>query len=211
MSNLYLVRHGQSLWNLENRFTGKVNIPLSNYGREQATKLSPFFAKINLDMVFVSSLIRAQETALIALAQYSRTCQLVKTEDDILSNNLPLIIDARINERDYGELQGMNKQEIARKFGNEQVKNWRRSYAERPKNGESLADTCQRVDSFLQDVLKPQLKMQKNIAIFAHGNSIRALHKIILELSDIDIVEFEVQTGDILHYIYSGGKFEFQS
>lgn len=211
MSNLYLIRHGQSLWNLENKFTGSINIPLSTFGREQAQSLCQFFASLAVDYAYTSSLIRAQETALIALADIERTCQLIKHIDELMPGNLALQFDARLDERNYGSLQGMNKTAAAKQFGAEQIKAWRRSFSSRPDNGESLADTCVRVAEFISSELQAKLDSKQNIAIFAHGNSIRAMHKLLTNTSEQAIINFEVNTAEILHYTYTGGEFELQA
>lgn len=211
MANIYLVRHGQSCWNLQNKFTGSVNIPLNANGRAQARALADTFAKLNLDIVYTSSLIRAQETALLALESYAKTCQFIDDQSKTIQGNLPIIVDSRLNERGYGELQGMNKDDAREKFGVEQVQLWRRAYADVPPAGESLAMTVARVNEFAEQILFEQLNSGLDIAIFAHGNSIRALHKIFLNVSESEIMQFEVATAELLHYQYIGGRFELQS
>lgn len=211
MARVYLVRHGQSCWNLANRFTGSVNIPLTDKGRAEALEVANKFNNIDFSHVFVSSLIRAQETALLALSTQTKTCELVD-KFPAQAGNLALKIDARLNERHYGKLQGMNKDQARQEFGAEQVHSWRRAYSERPPAGESLSDTVDRVRPFYEHELMPILSAEPSakIIIFAHGNSIRALHKLFLELSPAEIINFELKTGTVLHYSFDGVRFDFQ-
>lgn len=206
MSRIFLIRHGQSAWNLENRFTGAVDIALTNKGREEAKKASEMLASSTIDLAFCSNLIRAQETAVIALASQAKACQRVEN-GHFFHGTLPMVIDSRLNERSYGALQGMNKDQARAEYGDSQVQIWRRSYANRPPKGESLADTAIRVSDFVNDKLLTYLNQGMNVAIFAHGNSIRALHMLFLEIDSETIMQFEVATGQILTYEFSEEKF----
>ena len=210
MAEIYLIRHGQSCWNLANRFTGSINIPLTPKGRAEALEIADRFINIDFSHVFVSDLIRAQETALLALSTQKRTCELVESAPAIY-DNLAIKTDARLNERDYGKLQGMNKDQARQEYGLEQVHSWRRAFSERPPAGESLADTVERVRPFYEHNLMPVLNAEPGakIAIFAHGNSIRALHKLFLGLSSAEIIKFELKTGAVLHYSFDGARFDF--
>lgn len=183
MAILILLRHGQSTWNKENKFTGWVDVELSERGiaeaHEAAIKLAS--SDFTIDVVFTSVLKRAINTATI-----------VATE---LKIDTKFIQDEALNERHYGDLQGMNKDEMRVKFGSEQVHIWRRSFDIRPPNGESLKDTCERVVPYYLENIKPLLKSGKNVLVVAHGNSLRGLIKELEMISEQDIVSVEVPTG----------------
>lgn len=182
MSNLVIVRHGQSQWNLENRFTGWVDIDLSPLGEEEAHEAGKKLKGYKFDKAFTSALIRAQKTLEIILSEMK-------------VNNLPIEKDKALNERMYGDLQGLNKDETRKEFGDEQVRLWRRSYDVAPPNGESLKDTAARVLPYYEEKIKPELKSGKNILIVAHGNSLRALVMFLEKLSKEEIVNTEIPTG----------------
>jgi 2,3-bisphosphoglycerate-dependent phosphoglycerate mutase len=182
MSTLVIVRHGQSQWNLENRFTGEIDVPLTEEGRREALKAGQQLKGYTFDLAFTSVLIRAIETLQIIL-------------DTIGQQNLPVIRDKALNERNYGELQGLNKSETARQFGDEQVQLWRRSYTVAPPGGESLKDTADRVIPYFDNCIHPQLEDGKNILISAHGNSLRALMMHLEKMSPEEIVHTELPTG----------------
>ena len=208
MHKIYLVRHGQSYWNLENKFTGSCDIALTEQGRAEAQQVAEFLKGININYAFSSSLIRAQETALLALSQQGIACQ--RTTTAIKTNTvLSICADPRLNERSYGELEGLNKDAARKQYGPEQIKLWRRGYMDCPPGGESLFDTVARVQAFVNAALTSILNSEDNlnIVIFAHGNSIRALHKIFTFSSDSEIIKFEVNTGQVLAYQYSNGKY----
>ena len=184
MPQLVIVRHGQSLWNLENRFTGWIDIDLSEKGIEEANSAGELIRKNNFkfDKAYTSALIRAQKTLDIIL-------------DKIEQKGIPVEYDKALNERMYGDLQGLNKDETRKKFGDEQVKLWRRSYNVAPPNGESLKDTAARVIPYWNSHIIPDLKSGKNILIAAHGNSLRALVMFLEKLSEDEIVQTEIPTG----------------
>lgn len=205
MSKIFLIRHGQSYWNLENKFTGSIDIGLTDLGRKEALRVAKDLQPLDIQLAFASDLIRAQETAMIALSLQAKACQ--RTTGKIEKDTLPIIIDARLNERSYGDLQGMDKNTARQKFGSEQVHKWRRGFAERPPAGESLADTVARVNNFITEQLLSALNQYDNIAIFAHGNSIRAIHMLFTSTSENDITKFEVATGQLLSYEFVNNKF----
>lgn len=182
MSELVLIRHGESQWNLENIFTGWIDIPLSKGGEEEAKKAGEKLKGLKFDVIFTSVLQRAIKTYEIA----SKVAGL---------DTLPVFKDKALNERMYGDLQGLNKDETRKKFGDEQVKIWRRSYDVAPPHGESLKDTSDRVMPYYHAKIEPYLKEGKNVLIFAHGNSLRALIMHLDNLSKEEIVEFEIPTG----------------
>jgi 2,3-bisphosphoglycerate-dependent phosphoglycerate mutase len=187
MPDLILLRHGQSQWNLENRFTGWVDVPLSAKGEAEARAAGEKLRGRRIDQVFISTLVRAAETARLAL----ETAGL---------GPLPTERDAALNERMYGDLQGMNKAEAAERFGAEQVKRWRRSYDERPPGGESLADTAARVLPYWERHILPDLRAGKNVLVAAHGNSLRALVMHLDGLTTAQVLELEIPTGVPLLY-----------
>lgn len=187
MSKLVIVRHGQSQWNLENRFTGWVDIELSPKGIEEAHNAGKKLKGFEFDMAFTSALKRAQNTLYIIL-------------DEIGQNNIHVEFDKALNERMYGDLQGLNKDETRKQFGEDQVKIWRRSYDIAPPNGESLKDTAARVLPYWNYNIVPQLKAGKNILISAHGNSLRALIMHLEKLTKEQILETEIPTGSPKYY-----------
>ncbi|MEZ4671805.1 MAG: 2,3-diphosphoglycerate-dependent phosphoglycerate mutase [Anaerolineae bacterium] len=185
---LILVRHGQSQWNLENRFTGWVDIPLTDAGREEARKAGELLRDYTFDHAFTSALNRAQETLQIILVNIGQT-------------TVPVDRDQALNERYYGDLQGLNKAETAAKFGDEQVHIWRRSYDTPPPNGESLKDTGARVMPYYHAHIEPLLLGGKSILVVAHGNSLRALVMKLENISEQDIPNLNIPTGAPLRYV----------
>ena len=190
MSKLILLRHGQSKWNLENRFTGWTDVPLTEKGITEARLAGKLMKKrnINIDLIFSSVLQRANDTALHALKQMNLNC----LWDD---NNLIMIKDQRLNERDYGDLVGLNKKETADKYGNKQVHIWRRSFAVPPPGGESLKDVVARVKPYYDKFIEPEIKNNKDIIIVAHGNSLRAIMIRIGLYKPEEISQIELPTG----------------
>ncbi len=188
MPKLVIVRHGQSQWNLENRFTGWIDVDLSPAGIEEANKAGDKLKGYEFDIAFTSNLIRAQ-----------RTLDII--QDSIGGKDIPVFKDKALNERMYGDLQGMNKDECREKFGADQVKIWRRSYDIPPPNGESLKDTSDRVLPYYHERIEPELKAGKNVLISAHGNSLRALIMHLEKLSKEEILETEIPTGSPKEYI----------
>ncbi|KXK45655.1 MAG: phosphoglycerate mutase 1 family protein [Chlorobi bacterium OLB5] len=182
MPNLVLIRHGQSQWNLENRFTGWIDIPLSPNGEEEARIAGEKLKGMKFDHAFTSALIRAQKT-------YSIAAQVAGF------NNLVCEKDEALNERMYGDLQGLNKDECREKFGKDQVHIWRRSYDIPPPGGESLKNTAERVLPYYYKRIEPKLREGKNILIVAHGNSLRALIMHLEKMSGEDIIKVEIPTG----------------
>ncbi|MBV8327371.1 2,3-bisphosphoglycerate-dependent phosphoglycerate mutase [Chryseobacterium sp.] len=189
MTKLFLVRHGQSQWNLENRFTGWKDIDLTDLGREEARNAGISLRGEQIDIAFTSTLIRAQHTLDIILEQIGEP-------------NIPVIKDKALNERSYGDLEGLNKAETAKQYGDEQVHIWRRSYDVAPPGGESLKDTYDRVIPYFEEKINPLLKDGENILIVAHGNSLRALVMYLEHLSPEEILQKEIATGDPLIYTY---------
>ena len=177
-NNLFLIRHGQSIYNLENRFTGWKDVELTDLGIAQATEAGEILSKITFDLCFTSNLKRAQNTLNLILEK--------------MNQNINIIKDEALNERDYGDLIGQNKLEAAEKFGSEQVQIWRRSFDVPPPGGESLKMTAERTLPYYNDVIKPQINSGKNIIISAHGNSIRAIVMEIFNLTPEQILKTEI-------------------
>ena|GEM_PF-11729 len=193
MSNgtLVMVRHGQSQWNLENRFTGWVDIPLTDEGEAEARRAGELLKDYHFDRAFTSALSRAQETLRIILETTGQT-------------DLPVMRDAALNERHYGDLQGLNKDETAAKFGEEQVHLWRRSYDVPPPNGESLKDTRARALPYFEEHILPLLLDGKTVLVVAHGNSLRALVMALDEIAEADIPDLNIPTGVLMRYVIDG-------
>ncbi len=187
VSQLVLLRHGESQWNLENRFTGWVDVPLSPRGEEEARAAGRKLAGFQFQYAYTSVLKRAIDTLRIVL-------------EAIGQPDLPVEKDAALNERRYGDLQGLDKAETAAKYGEQQVKIWRRSYDVRPPGGESLKDTAARVLPYYQQRIEPKLRAGKNIIIAAHGNSLRALVMHLDQLTPEQVLELNIPTGAPLVY-----------
>ena len=187
MSVLVLIRHGQSQWNLENRFTGWVDVPLSEKGEQEARTAGEKLRGRRIDTVFTSVLKRAEDTVTRALETAGIT-------------GVPIERDAALNERMYGDLQGLDKAEAAKRWGDAQIKIWRRSYDVKPPGGESLADTGARVLPYWESHIQPELVRGKNVLVTAHGNSLRALVKHLDGLTPEQVLELEIPTGQPLLY-----------
>ena len=192
---LVLVRHGQSEWNAKNLFTGWKDPGLTENGTAEAIRAGKHLKSLGLsfDVLYTSALVRAQLTGKIML-------------DELGQSDLKTIEDKALNERDYGELTGLNKDEARENFGIEQVQVWRRSYDIPPPGGESLKDTFNRVIPYFENKIQPLMKDQ-NVLISAHGNSLRALVKYLDDISEADIIKLEIGTGEPIVYKFTDGKF----
>jgi 2,3-bisphosphoglycerate-dependent phosphoglycerate mutase len=182
VSTLVLLRHGESQWNLENRFTGWVDVPLSAKGEQEAATAGERLEPYHFDCAYTSALTRAQETLRIVLEKIGQT-------------DLPTTRDQALNERHYGDLQGLNKAETAEKFGADQVKLWRRSYDVKPPGGESLEDTARRTLPYYEAHIVPELKAGRNVLVVAHGNSLRSIVMFLDKLTREQVVELNLATG----------------
>ena len=195
-SKLVLVRHGQSEWNAKNLFTGWKDPKLTDLGIQEAIKAGDLLETRNLkfDLLFTSDLFRAQETGRLILEQMNQT-------------DIQVIEDQSLNERNYGDLAGLNKDEAREKWGEEQVHIWRRSFDVPPPGGESLKNTAERVLPYFELEIMPKVKEGLNILVAAHGNSLRSLVMELEKISSEEIVKLEIATGDPLTYEYSKGGF----
>ena len=184
MAILVLVRHGESQWNLENRFTGWVDVPLSEKGVKEAKAAGEKIKKagIHFDKAYTSNLQRAQKTLGYILEALGQT-------------DLSVVKDEALNERHYGDLQGLNKAETAQKFGDEQVKIWRRSYDIAPPGGESLKDTAARTLPYFESKIVADLKKGLNVIVAAHGNSLRSIVMDLDKLTKEQVLELNLATG----------------
>lgn len=219
MSKLILLRHGQSAWNKRNLFTGWVDIPLSYEGVQEALEAGKKIKNIPIDLIFVSSLVRAQTTAFLAMSVHEIgkvPCVLHSGEGKLeewaeiyseqsKNNCIPVICAWQLNERMYGRLQGLNKQETMDKFGTEQVKIWRRSFDVAPPEGESLAMTAGRALPYFREKVVPHLEAGKNVFISAHGNSLRAIIMDLDKLTREEVLQLELATGEPILYDYANG------
>ena len=190
--NLILIRHGQSEWNALNQFTGWKDPDLTAKGIEEAHNAGKIIKnlKINFDLVFTSALVRAQNTAEIILEEINQSLSTIKNQ--------------ALNERNYGDLAGLNKDDARKRWGDEQVHIWRRSYDIPPPGGESLKDTGERVLPFFMKEILPHVCEGKNVLVAAHGNSLRSLIKYLDNISNENIVKLEIPTGAPIHYVING-------
>ena len=189
---LVLVRHGQSEWNALNLFTGWKDPGLTDQGRQEANQAGQLIQSLNLDfdVMFTSALVRAQLTGNIILNIIKQT-------------HIPTIKNQALNERNYGDLAGLNKDDARAKWGAEQVQIWRRSYDTPPPGGESLKDTGERVMPYFNQEILPLIKKGQNILISAHGNSLRSMIKFLDNISDTEIVKLEIPTGAPIHFTFN--------
>lgn len=193
MSILVLVRHGQSQWNLENRFTGWTDVSLTPQGRADAVLCGKSLRDMQFDVVFLSRLKRSKETYEGFVEGHGQ-------------RGLPVVEDSSLNERHYGDLQGLNKAETVKKYGEEQVKLWRRSYSTRPPGGESIEDCERRTWPFLRQYVLPFLAAGKNVLIIAHGNSMRPIIKNLDNLSPDVTAAMEIDCSVPYTYTFEGDK-----
>ncbi|MFA6119554.1 MAG: 2,3-bisphosphoglycerate-dependent phosphoglycerate mutase [Parachlamydiales bacterium] len=223
MSKLILMRHGESVWNKKNLFTGWVDVPLSEKGIQEAIEGGKKIKDIPIDVIFMSSLIRAQLTGFLAMQQHSCKKTLVVQHDSgkqkewekiyndkIKDDTIDVYFSWHLNERMYGALQGNNKDEMRQKYGKEQVQIWRRSYDVAPPQGESLEMTANRTLPYFKDVILPHLQKNKNVFIAAHGNSLRSIVMYLDNLTKEEVINLEIPTGEPILYKFENKKFEKQ-
>lgn len=219
---LILQRHGQSIWNKKNLFTGWVDIPLSEEGVKESIEGGKKIQNIPIDVIFTSTLVRAHMTVGLSLLHHKSGKIPVflhpnsgKLEewgqiysDETKKEVIPVYMAWELNERMYGKLQGLNKAETAEKYGAEQVHIWRRSFDVAPPEGESLAMTAARAWPYFQTRIVPHLQKGENVFISAHGNSLRAIIMHLDQLSKEQVVKLELSTGEPLIYSYVAGKWQ---
>ncbi|MBX3119239.1 MAG: 2,3-diphosphoglycerate-dependent phosphoglycerate mutase [Fimbriimonadaceae bacterium] len=186
MPKLVLIRHGQSLWNLENRFTGWVDVPLTAGGEEEARKAAERLGDLRFDVAYTSALRRAQDTLRLILEAHGWST--------------PVIRDQALNERHYGDLQGLNKDDTRARYGDEQVHVWRRSYDTPPPNGEALKNTAERTLPFFDRCIMGDIRQGKNVLVVAHGNSNRSIVMKLDNLTGEEVMKVELGTGVPLVY-----------
>lgn len=221
MARLILLRHGQSLWNLANRFTGWVDVPLSAKGVAEARAAGQLLADMSIDVAFTSTLIRAQQTALLALGEQASKRVPVMLQPGVepphwadihdpeaAADVIPVHINSALNERYYGDLQGLNKQAAREQFGDEQVKKWRRGFHVCPPNGESLAQTQVRAWAYTQSHVLPALEQGHDVLVAAHGNSLRAMVMQIEQLSEDEVLALELATGEPRVYDWHADRWQ---
>jgi len=213
MSKLILVRHGQSQWNLENRFTGWVDVPLSKKGINEAISAGKKLKDVEFDTIYVSHMLRAIQTLhYILIESSSKRTPIIYHEEKRIhdwehytgdkSNEIPIYMSENLAERYYGDLQGLNKQKTKEKYGEEQVHIWRRSYNVRPPNGESLKDTYERTIPYYEKFILKDLQKDKTVLISAHGNSLRSIVMYVENISEEKIPSMEIPTGIPIVYTF---------
>jgi 2,3-bisphosphoglycerate-dependent phosphoglycerate mutase len=194
MGTLILVRHGQSQWNLENRFTGWTDVDVTATGKNDATLTGKSLRDYNFDIVFLSRLKRTEQTFLAIEEGYGKTI------------TAPRVYDSALNERHYGDLQGLNKADTIQKYGEEQVKQWRRSFSVRPPNGESIEDCIRRTLPFYKQYIVPHIEAGKTVLVVAHGNSLRPIYRELDQLNDEATAGFEIPLVLPTMYFFEAGK-----
>ena len=201
MNNLILLRHGQSQWNLENRFTGWEDVPLTEQGIAEAKVAGQLMKKnkVHIDVIFSSVLQRATKTAELAIKE-------MNLEQFWSDGQLLMTKDQSLNERNYGDLVGLNKEETANKYGKEQVRIWRRSYDVSPPGGESLENVVTRVKPYFINFIEPKINEGQDVLIAAHGNSLRASMIQVGLYKAEEISQIEIPTGSPFIITYESGK-----
>lgn len=220
-SQLILMRHGQSVWNKKNLFTGWVDIALSEEGIQESLDGGKKIRETRVDVVFTSTLIRSQMTVALSLLHHSSGKVALFHHDrgtkegkwgamhgDSAALTIPVYSAWELNERMYGSLQGLNKAETAQKFGAEQVQTWRRSFDAVPPGGESLSMTIERALPFFIKQIVPCLEAGKNVLVVAHGNSLRGIVMHLDGLSKEEVVKLEIATGEQITYLYDRGQWK---
>lgn len=219
---LILMRHGQSEWNKQNLFTGWVDIPLSKEGIDEAIHAGHKIANTPIDAIFVSSLVRSQMSAMLAMAVHKggRVPVFIHEADDKITqwakvysadaqkSLIPVYTSWCLNERMYGRLQGLNKKATVDLYGSHQVQLWRRSYDIAPPEGESLQMTAERTIPYFKETILPLYHEGKNILISAHGNSLRSIVMHLLGLSKDEVLKLELATGEPVAFTVIGNQWK---
>ena len=213
MSKLVLVRHGQSQWNLENRFTGWIDVPLSKKGLDEAISAGKKLKDYEFDTMYVSHMLRAIQTLhYILIESNSKRTPIIYHEDKRihdwehhtgdLESEIPIFMSVDLAERYYGDLQGLNKQKTREEYGDEQVHRWRRSFDVNPPNGESLKNTCERTTPYYEKYIMKDVQEGKTVLVSAHGNSLRAITMFVENISEQEIPKVEIPTGVPIVYTF---------
>jgi len=213
LSTLVLVRHGQSQWNLENRFTGWVDVPLSEKGINESISAGKKLKDVKFDTMYVSHMLRAFQTLHYILLELNdeRTPIIYHEEKRVhdwehhtgdTKKEMPIYQSVDLAERYYGNLQGLNKQKTREKYGDEQVHLWRRSYDTKPPGGESLKNTCERTTPYYKKYILKDLQEGKTVLVSAHGNSLRAITMHVENISEQEIPNVEIPTGVPIVYTF---------
>jgi len=214
MAKLFLLRHLKSQWNLENRFSGWVDVPLCKEGIKKAEEIAKKVFKFKIDTIYSSPLFRNQNTIVRILDHSGKKYPIFIHLDEgkmkkwgnfkeTHKNYFSVCISENLNERYYGKLQGLNKDEIIKKYGAEKVHLWRRGFDSHPPGGESLRDTFKRTVPFYRRYIERNLKQGKNVLVIASHNSLRAIIKHIEKISDKDIIDVEVPYGGLIKYEFN--------
>ncbi|WP_456449968.1 2,3-bisphosphoglycerate-dependent phosphoglycerate mutase [Palaeococcus sp. (in: euryarchaeotes)] len=216
MSRLVLVRHGESLWNKMNLFTGWVDVPLSDRGIEEALNAGDLLKDYKFDVIFTSELVRAIQTVMLVMSKNNSGVPKIVHNDGRMKEwgivygehgkkYIPVYKSWHLNERYYGRLQGWNKDYARKVYGKEQVLLWRRSYDIAPPGGESLKDTAARTVPYFKGKIMPELEKGKNVLVSAHGNSLRSIVMHIEGLTKEQVLKLNIPTGVPLIYEYKKG------
>lgn len=211
MPKLFLLRHLQSQWNLENRFAGWADNPLSEEGAAAAKDLAQKIAKEKFDVIYTSPLFRNMDTVARIFEFGNKKYPVFLHLDrgrmkkwgsftDVSENDVPVFVTESLNERYYGKLQGRNREVIKEKYGEKQFQLWRRSFSSRPPGGESLKDTYKRTIPFFKKYIGKDLKAGKSVLLAGSHNALRSIAKYIEKISDEDIAKFEIPYGGIIEY-----------
>lgn len=217
MAKLFLLRHSKSNWNTQKRSAGWGNNPLSEEGRIQAKEMAPIIAKEKIDVIYSNALIRCLETVIRIFENIPGKYPVFSYIDGgkmqewgkytEQPGDVSILVTEKLNERYYGELQGVPHEEIKKKVGEEQFHLWRRSYDQRPPGGESMKDTYERVMPFFNDHVLKNLQEGKNVMIVASGNSLRSIVKHLESMPDEETVNFELPFGAFVQYEFLNDKF----
>ena len=218
MAKLFLLRHLKSQWNLEDRFAGWVDNPISQEGRDSIRPIAESMRDEKFDLMYTSPLMRCKQTVVLLLENLGQQKPLFLHIDggkmqkwsnyvDVAGNDLPVYASEKLNERYYGRLQGLNKKETMEKYGAEQVHLWRRSYNVRPPGGESLEDVCKRATPFYRKTIEKKLQEGKNVLVVASHNSLRAIVKYVENIPDNKIIDVELPFGALVKYEFKDGKY----
>lgn len=218
MSKLFLLRHSKSNWNAQKRFAGWGNNPLSAEGIAQAYEIAPKIAKEKIDVMYSNGLMRCLETVTRIFEKIPDRFPVFSYVDGgkmqewgrytAQPGDVPVYVTNALNERYYGDLQGVPHEEIKKQVGEEQVHLWRRSYDQRPPRGESMKDTFERVLPFFESNILKNLKEDKNVLVVASGNSLRSVVKHLENMPDAETVNFELPFGALVEYEFDGNSFK---